>query len=109
MAEFLPKNLANGQLPNSKGTLYTVPTGNTSIAKSVVLVNTDSVERTVNLYVNFGTGSRRFIPKGLVLPAGAKFEDSSAITLEAGDFIEGDASAVSVIDFIVSGVNIIAD
>ena len=64
------KALGDGQLPASKGTLYTTPASTTAIVKSVILVNTDSSARTVNLYVQRdGSNSRRIIPEGLSLEA----------------------------------------
>ena len=99
------KALADGQLANTKGTLYTVPTRTTAIVKSITLVNTDSVTRTVNLYVKKdGTNSRRIIPKDLSLVAGASLEHNRVVTLEAADLIEGDASAADVVDYVVNGV-----
>ena len=64
------KALADGQLPASKGTLYTTPASTTAIVKSVILVNADSSARTVNLYVQRdGSNSRRIIPENLSLEA----------------------------------------
>jgi hypothetical protein len=97
------KALANGQLASSKGTIYTVPGSTQTIVKSISLVNTDSVARTVNLYVNASGTSRRIIPKDLSLPAGATLEFDRVITLEAADIIEGDASAATVVDYVISG------
>jgi hypothetical protein len=97
------KALASGQLAGSKGTLYTVPGSTQAVVKSITLVNTDSVTRTVNLYVNTAGTSRRICPKDLSLPAGAMFELDRVITLEAADLIEGDASTATVVDFVISG------
>lgn len=64
------KALADGQLPSSKGTLYTCPASTTAIIKSIILVNTDSSARTVNLYTQRdGSNSRRIIPENLSLEA----------------------------------------
>jgi hypothetical protein len=105
MAEFVPKNLGEGQLPNTKTTLYTVPDGKTAIIRSIVLVNSNTTTaRTVNLYVNFGAGSRRVIPPNSIMAASSKYEDVSALTLEAGDIIEGDADVAANVDYIISGV-----
>jgi len=97
------KQLAQGQLPNSKGTLYTTPDLTQTVINSIVLVNTDSAARTVNLYLKHGT-SRRLIPVASILPAGASgYSDSDKLTLGAGDLIEGDASVASVVDYVISG------
>ena len=97
--------LADGQLANSKGTVYTTPASTEAIVNSITLVNTDSSARTVNLYVKRdGTNSRRIIPKDLSLAVGAQFSYNSVLTLEAADLIEGDASAATVVDYVISGV-----
>lgn len=63
------KNLADGQLAATIGDLYT-STG-TDVAKTIVLVNTDSSARTVNLYhTPSGGTARRIIPKDTSLGAG---------------------------------------
>ena len=64
------KALADGQLAATKGALYTTPGSATAIIRSIILVNTDSSARTVNLYVQRdGSNSRRIIPEGLSLEA----------------------------------------
>lgn len=64
------KNLANGQLAAVAFTdLYT--SSGTDVAKTIVLVNTDTVTRTVNLYhKTSGATARRIIPKDTALQAG---------------------------------------
>lgn len=106
MAEFLPKCLGDGQLPASKTTLYTVPAGKTAIINSIVLVNVAGASRTVNLYVNLSGVSRRILPQNLTLMAGAKIDDNTQITLEAGDLIEGDCSSATSVDYVISGVQV---
>ena len=72
--------LADGQLAAAIGDLYTA--GATVIVTSITLVNTDTVDRTVNLYLTPSGGTaRRLIPKTMTLAAGyslmfdgAKFE-----------------------------------
>lgn len=96
--------LADGQLANSKGTIYTTPASTQVVVKNIILVNTDTSARTVNLYVKPGATSRRIIPKDLSLAAGAQFVMSDEITLEAADLIEGDASAATVVDYVINGI-----
>ena len=98
------KSLADGQLAATKGTIYTTPASTQAIANRVILVNSDSVARAVNLYFKASGGtSRRFIPKDYSLPAGAKLV-SDPVNLEAADILEGDAAAATVVDYIVTGV-----
>lgn len=100
------KALADGQLAATKGTLYTTPASTETIITTITLVNTDSSARTVNLYAQRdGTNSRRIIPEALSLAAdGGTLVFDNKITLEAADLIEGDASAASVVDYVISGV-----
>jgi len=98
------KNLANGQLAATKGTLYTVPGSTQAIVRSIILVNTDSSARAVNIYVNNSGTSRRISPKDMSLGVGERYAIREVLTLEAADLIEGDATAANVVDYVISGV-----
>lgn len=98
------KALGDGQLAGSKATLYTVPGSTQAILRSITLVNTDGSSRTVNLYVNRGGTSRRIDGKDASLGAGEARHVQVVITLEAGDLVEGDASAANVVDYTLNGV-----
>jgi len=100
---FTIKSLADGQLAAAKATLYTCPADTQTIIKTITLVNTDSSARNVNLYVNTGT-SRRIIPQNMELGVNYCFIFDDELTLEAGDLIEGDASATNVVDYVINGV-----
>ena len=63
------KQLADGQLANSTGDLYTADS--VDVVSTIVLVNTDSSARTVNLFMTPSGGTaRRIIPEDLSLSAG---------------------------------------
>lgn len=101
---FVYKSLAQGQLPNAKGTIYTVPASTTAYIKSLKVVNTDSSARTVNIYVKRSGGtSRRIWPSAMSLAAGYVAEDEDIGGLSTGDIIEGDASAATVVDYTILG------
>lgn len=103
----LVKSLADGQLASSTGDLYTAPTATQTVVESIKLVNTDTSARTVNLYLlpNGGT-ARRIVSKDLSLAAGYSVEAlDKPVTLSAGDKIQGAASAASVVDYVISGVD----
>ena len=97
------KTLGDGQLAAAKATLYTVPASTQTVLKHITVVNTDSSARTFNLYFNNGT-SRRIAAVDQSLAVGAIYEWDGSITLEAGDLIEGDASAATQLDYTLSGV-----
>lgn len=104
MAEFLPSALADGQLPLSKGTLFTVPSGKVAIINSIVMVNTSGSTLAVNLYVNRTGTSRRIFPKDLQMNPNGMIQETFALTLEAGDILEGNAGTATTVDYVVSGV-----
>ena len=95
------ETIHDGQLPVSKTTLFTatVPT----LVGEIVLVNTDGSARMCNVYVNRTGTSRRIMAKDLSVAAGGEVRRAMATTLLAGDTIEGDASAATVVDIVISG------
>lgn len=102
---FTIKSLADGQLAAAKATLYTVAASTQTIIKTITLVNTDTSARTVNLYIKVSGGtSRRIIPKDLSLGVAYCLVFDDELTLEAADIIEGDASAATVVDYVINGV-----
>lgn len=99
------KSLADGQLASTKGTLYTCPASTETIIKTMTLVNTDTSARDVNLYVKpSGSSSRRIIPKDCELGISYMLVYDDELCLEVGDLIEGDATAATVVDYVISGV-----
>jgi hypothetical protein len=99
------KSLADGQLPNSKGTLYTVGGATSTIIKKITCVNTNTTTESVNLYIKrSGSTSRRICPKDLQLAAGYMAVDDEEHALAAGDLIEGDTTTASKVDYIIEGV-----
>lgn len=99
-----PLAIADGQLPNAKGTLYTCPAATIVVVQTLSVVNTDASDRTVNFYVNRSGTSRRIWDKDKSVPVGeARYYDQGLVVLEAGDLLEGDASVLNVVDYVVSG------
>src|SRR5579872_5036347 len=91
----------NGQLPLATGVLYTATTP--TVINSFRLVNTDGgAGHTANLYVKTVT-ARHLIPVDLALASKAGYLDVGTTCLNAGDAIEGDASAANVVDYVISG------
>ena len=99
------KQLANGQLASSTGDLYTVAAVTQTIIKSITLVNTNTTNEAVNLYVLKASGTaRRIIPKDTTLAPGYLLVADDLYTLGAGDKIQGDTTTASKVDFVISGV-----
>ena len=99
------KSLADGQLANTKGTIYTTPASTETIIKSIILVNTNTTSEAVNLYFKASGGtSRRLIPKDTALAASNSLVMSDIVTLGAADILEGDTTTASKVDFVISGV-----
>ena len=92
-----------GQLPAAKGTLYTCPAVTTAVVKSFQFTNVTGGALTMNFYKKRAT-SRSLCPLNLSLAAGETLlsEDGDEIFLEAGDLLEGDASAATSIDYTIS-------
>jgi hypothetical protein len=95
------KVLARGTLTDANATLYTVPTATKAIVTSIVLCNTDTSARTVDLELD-----------GVMIADGLTIASSSTIVidlrqvLDATNLIEGLASTTSVVTYHISGVEI---
>lgn len=101
------KNLAEGTLPSTTGSLYTVPASTSAVVLTINLVNSDSVTRTCNLYyLKSGSSQRLLTPENLSMDAGYQAPFKVKVTMAAGDSIRGDASAAAVVEYVVSGVEI---
>jgi len=75
------KQLADGQLADAIGDLYTADS--TDVVSAITLVNTDSAARTVNLYITPSGGTaRRIVPKDLSLGKGySLYTDGTKLTV----------------------------
>lgn len=104
MSTFAGKILAEGQLPNVKGTLYTCPAATTAYVKFICCAHASGVlTQTVTLFVK-RTTSRRFCRA--VLTTGEQvraIDKDEALTLEAGDQIEGQTTTAGVVDYLITG------
>ena len=102
------KSLADGQIgPNADTVydLYAVPTGKAAIAKSMRFFNTDTSNRTMNVYFFKASGTARQIsPKDLSLAPGSLLIDDGEVTMGTGDKIQAKASSGNKIDFVISGI-----
>lgn len=67
------KVMYQGQIPNSITTLYTVPAGKTAFISFISAVNTDSSDRTFELYVGGSAAANKLTPM-FTVPAGGLAE-----------------------------------
>lgn len=90
------KQLADGQLPAATGDIYTASAA--VVVKTITIVNTDSVARTVNLFLlPSGGTARQLLPTDVTLAAGdalyfdgVKIETAASTgTLHASDHEDG--------------------
>lgn len=92
--------LAEGQLSNSKTTLYTVPASTQIAIQAASFCNTGAGNNTVIIYLKPGSTSRRI--SRVVLATNEQLIVSE-FTLEAGDIIEGQATNASEVDYVITG------
>jgi hypothetical protein len=106
MATFTAKVLADGQLPNAKGTLYTVPGATKAYVKFLHCHNgTATNGEAVKIYTKPGATSRLIGQATLNAGQAVRIIDKDeAVTLEAGDLIEGSTTTAATIDYVITGV-----
>lgn len=100
---YITKPLADGQLPNSKGTLYTVPAATATNVRQMRISNVSGGTQTVTVYLNVTGTSRRV---GRFVLSADQFADvfSEPVQLAAGDLLEGDATSAASVDYVIYGV-----
>jgi len=102
------KSLADGQLPNAKGTLYTVPSNTRAAIKFLSVFNNNSTAETVVIYLKrSGSTSRVIWRRALAANEGAYvIGQDEAVALSAADIIEGVTTTASQVDYFISGVEL---
>jgi hypothetical protein len=95
-----PKVLYEGQLPNSKTTLFT--SVGTTLVNFASFLNTNTTTETVRIYVKRGT-SREIIHQDLLQWASVRDMELGKLTLENGDLIEGQTTTAAKVDTWISG------
>jgi hypothetical protein len=97
------KNLGRGLLSAAQAALYTVQTGFRADITSIILVNTDTAARTVNIWHTSGSTSRRISPKDGSMEPGDMWVLGDGLVLSSGDSLDGAASVANVISYEISG------
>jgi len=101
------KRMSMGQLAATDSTLYTAPSATPgAIVKQIVLVNTDTVQRTVSLGVNgtAATAANNVFANLLPIAAGQTVTLDLYAVLNSGDTIHGLADAGSKVNHLISGI-----
>ena len=99
------KKLAQGQLANSTGTLYTVPANTSALIGHIRLVNNTGASHTAKLYHDGTTDAQAILPT-LTIEAGGWAEFSGGIVMEASDTMSGVADAATSITYSIYGMEI---
>jgi hypothetical protein len=98
------KSLADGQLSNSKTTLYTVPVSAIAYVKFFSLHNTNAVTQTYIVYVTRSGGASRIIAYGtLTQHSTVRIIDTESLSLSAGDLIEAETTTAAAVDYLIAG------
>jgi hypothetical protein len=107
MSSFAGKILAQGQLPNAKGTLYTVPN---NVVTYVKFINAHNIpaggSEAVIFFTKKSGGTSRLLANG-TLAAREQLrviEKDETINLSAGDVIEGQTTTAATVDYTITGV-----
>ena len=102
MATRSPKVLADGQLPSSKGTLYTAPSVTQVYVSMISIVNTGATAQTVTVYYKKSTSRVLFTVDDL--QQNERIEFKAGLILDTGDLIEGVTTTASQVDYVITGV-----
>lgn len=101
------KKLAQAQAGTSAATLYTSPAsaGNSTIIKSIRIVNTDTSARWVKLY-QAGTADSNLILPQTTIPAGGWAEFNGSLVMSNNETLSSQGEVASKLTITVSGVEI---
>lgn len=102
MATFTAKVLADGQLANTKSTLYTVPAATRTYIKQLRLFSTGA-NQTIIIQLNTSGTSRKYCQFFLTTNESATVFDEP-IMLVDGDLVEGHSTSATTVDYVLTGV-----
>lgn len=103
---FAAGSLADGQLSDSQGAIYTVPASTTAYVRNLFLYNTNAATQTITLYLQRSGGtSREFRSLTLAQYESASvIADEQAILLSTGDEIEAVTTTATAVNYFIGGV-----
>jgi hypothetical protein len=92
--------LAEGQLPDTKGTILTASA--VTYVTFISIVNTSATPQTVELYHN-ASGTSRFLFRVASFAQYERILSSDRIVLESGDLIEAATTTATAVDYVITG------
>ena len=97
------EKLAQGQLPSTTGTLYTVPVGKTAYLKSVYLHNSGTSDQTIRIYIN-GSAVADRIFEGIVSGKDTfEWDVAYTVILTTGQTLRADSTNASAVNYFIFG------
>lgn len=102
---FTAQVLADGQLPDTQGAIYTVPFGVTAYVKQLLLFNTSASPQTIEIAINASGTPRKW--RRLVLnenESATVLEHGEALQLSNGQSIEAVSTDDAAVDYTIMGV-----
>lgn len=103
MATMTGKLLADGQVSDSEGAIYTVPASTVTYIKSMEFSNVGGDTETLIVYIRNGSGTSRVIARAQLLD-NYRLESDTPYALEAADSIRAETTNANSVDFAIFGV-----
>ncbi len=102
---FIPKALADGQLPTAQDILFTGTADIATYVKTFTLFNNNASNQIILIGVNQSGTVRNWRRFELLLNESADvIDDGESMILEQGDTIVGSTTSANAVDFTISGV-----
>ena len=101
------KRLAHGVATAAAVTVYTVPSGHTTILKSIYFFNPTTGAATTFFVAAVIAGASRGLQRWQGLGAGDSFNTQDWVVLEEGDSITVQTNPVSAVQFLISGAELV--
>ena len=100
---YTPQPLADGQLANATGILYTVPDGFRAIIDHIVYFNTDSSARVCYLHIDDGTSRQMWQASVGITTRMIVIDNTAPLYLAAANIIKGHAATANVVNYFIYG------
>lgn len=90
-----------GQLPSTKGTIYTVPASTSAVIKNIRCYNTAGTSENVTIFLKDSAGTSITIIN-ISVSGNSMLSDTDQYHLEAADLIEGVTTTATTVDYWIS-------